>query len=294
VIIDERLLLRDPWLRNFASNFDRVICNTIVCWPAVEQLAGLGGLVWYVHESEALSRLARDFPELVATLRKEVPILVPSPLVERALLAQSITSRVIPYGSEDHPAGWNSFETHGSGKIVIGVFGSYESRKGQDLAVRGMLSITDDLRGRAEMRLFGRTLEPRFREDIEASAGGDTSISFFGEVDHDECLRQMAATDIILIPSRDDPLPFVSLDALALGKPLVCSATTGTSAYLRQDKSGLILHQNTPEEIGSALGRLIIDPRLRQTLGIGARELYRQMFTREAFEANIFQGLGLQ
>jgi glycosyltransferase involved in cell wall biosynthesis len=284
--------LKDPGLRQFASNFDKVIFNTVVCWPAVEQLEGLGGLVWYVHESEAVYRFARDFPEFVASLHKDVSILVPSPLVERALLEQGISSRVLPYGSEDLAAR-NSFETHGGGKIVIGVFGSYELRKGQDLAVRGMLSIAEDLRCRAEMRLFGRTLEPRFRQDVEASAGGDASISFFGEVDHDECIRQMAATDIILIPSRDDPLPFVSLDALALGKPIVCSATTGTSAYLREDKSGLILYQNTPEEIGSALRRLIIDPRLRQTLAIGGRQLYRQMFTQEAFEASLFQRLGL-
>ena len=50
---------------------------------------------------------------------------------------------------------------------------------------------------------------------------------FFGEVDHDECLSQMAACDIILIPSRDDAMSFVALDALSLGKALVCSRTTG-------------------------------------------------------------------
>jgi hypothetical protein len=63
------------------------------------------------------------------------------------------------------------------------------------------------------------------------------------------------------------------------------SRSTGTSAYLREDNSGLILHQNSPEEIGSALGRLIIDPKLRQTLAIGARQLYGQMFTQKAFDA---------
>ena len=138
-------------------------------------------------------------------------------------------------------------------KVVIGVFGSYERRKGQDLAVSGMLRLSRELQMQAELRFFGRTLEPRrFRADIEQSASGNRSIVFFGEVDHDECLRQMAACDIILIPSRDDAMSFVGLDALSLGKALVCSRTTGVSEYLQDGQSALILHENTPEEIGQS------------------------------------------
>jgi O-antigen biosynthesis protein len=146
---------------------------------------------------------------------------------------------------------------------------------------------------RAELRLFGRTLDGDFRRDIEQVAAGDRSIVFFGEVDHDECLRQMAASDIILVPSRDDPLPFVTLDALSLGKTLVCSNTTGTSAYLQEGRSGLILHENTPGEIGRALTRLISDPDLREMLGTGAHQVFEQNFTVSLFAAKLFSALDM-
>jgi glycosyltransferase involved in cell wall biosynthesis len=177
--------------------------------------------------------------------------------------------------------------------VVIGVFGSYEPRKGQDLAVEGMLSLPHELRARAELTLFGRTLDVSFRNHIEQIAGGDPSIVFFGEVNHNKCLRQMAASDIILVPSRDDPLPFVTLDALWLGKTLVCSAATGTSTYLQEGKSGLILRENTPEEIGSVLARLINDRQLRKTLGTGARRVYEQNFTVPVFTAKLFSALDI-
>ena len=84
-----------------------------------------------------------------------------------------------------------------------------------------MLKLPEEIRSRVELRLFGRTLDQSFRDHIEQVAGGDSSVVFFAEVDHDECLRQMAACDVILVSSRDDALSFVGLDALSLGKPLV-------------------------------------------------------------------------
>jgi len=48
-----------------------------------------------------------------------------------------------------------------------------------------------------------------------------------------------------------------------LGKALMCSKTTGTLVYLQHGRSGVILSQNKPEEIGSIVARLISDPQLR-------------------------------
>jgi glycosyltransferase involved in cell wall biosynthesis len=178
-------------------------------------------------------------------------------------------------------------------RVVIGVFGSYELRKGQDLAVNGMLSLSRELQTRSELRFFGRVLEPRFRSDIERSASGNRSIVFFGEVDHHECLSQMAACDVILIPSRHDPLPLVALDALSLGKSIVCSPAAGISEYLQDGGSGLIMHENTPEEISRVLARVIADAELRGVLGQGARAVYERTFTMQRFTENLVAALGL-
>jgi O-antigen biosynthesis protein len=285
----ELLLRQGRDVLDLARGFDKVVCNTVECWPIVAELRNTNAVYWYVHESESIHEMAADTPELVPVLSSDVTFLAPSHLPAKALAEYGVKSRIVPYGVDDRH-GWNSHRS-GDGKVVIGVFGSYEPRKGQDLAVEGLLSLPQELRARAELRLFGRTLDESFRKDIEQIAGGDGSIAFFGEVDHDECLRQMAASDIILVPSRDDPLPFVTLDALSLGKTLMCSNTTGTSAYLQQGISGLILRKNTPEEIGSALARLITDPRRRKKLGIGARQAYEQNFTIPVFTAKLFSAL---
>jgi glycosyltransferase involved in cell wall biosynthesis len=91
----------------------------------------------------------------------------------------------------------------------------------------------------------------------------------------------MAACDIVLTPSRDDSLPFVTLDALSLGKTVACSYSTGTSAYPHEGRSGLILRENTREEIGRALTRTISDPGLRAVLGKSARAVWADLYHRE-------------
>jgi O-antigen biosynthesis protein len=116
---------------------------------------------------------------------------------------------------------------------------------------------------------------------------------FFGEVDHAECLSQMAACDIILIPSRDDAMSFVGLDALSLGKALVCTRTTGVSEYLQDGRSMLIVQENTPEEISRVLARVIADADLRTALGKGARAVYESTFTEQKFAEHLDAALGL-
>jgi FkbM family methyltransferase len=292
VIIDELLLSQQGHVRDFARNFDKVICNTIVCWPAVAQLHEVVETYWYVHESELIREFVDNVPGFTEILKKPVPIWADSRLAARYLAAYGVASKIIEYGIDD-PADARRPAVVDAKKVVIGVFGTYEPRKGQDLCIGAMLSLPQALRDRAELRLFGRTL-PMFESHVAGLrqiADGDPSIVFCGEVEHDECLRQMAACDVILVPSRDDAMSFVALDALSLGKALVCSSTTGASEYLQDDQSAVILHGNTSEEISVVLAGLITNPALRETLGVGARQIYENTFRLDKFAENIHTAL---
>ena len=293
VIVDEVLLNQDPNVFDFARDFDKVICNTIVCWPAVAQLHEAVDIYWYVHESEAIREFVDNVPGFAAVLEKGVPIWANSRLAAKFLIANGVEPRIIEYGIPERTLLRLKTDCDVS-KFVIGVFGSYEPRKGQDLAISGMLKLPEKVRRQVELRLFGRTLDPSFRDHIEQHlAGGDSSVVFFTEVDHDECLRQMAVCDVILISSRDDALSFVGLDALALGKALICSRTTGISEYLEDGQSGLILHENTAEEIARVLARVIDDSDLREALGKGASEVYRINFSMPSFTKKLTDALGI-
>jgi FkbM family methyltransferase len=293
VIIDELLLAQQPHVLDFARNFDKVICNTIVCWPAVVQLHPIVDTYWYVHESALISEFMDDQPGFRSALETGVPVWGDSRRVYKYLNMYSVEPQLIEYGVPDQ-AETCPKNPGENDKVVIGVFGSYEPRKGQDLAVKAMLSLSVELGEQAELRLFGRNLAADFLRGLERIAEGDDSIVFFPEVDQSECLNQMAACDVILVPSRDDALSFVALDALSLGKALVCSNSTGASEYLEHGISALILSENTSTEIGAALSSLIADAGLRRALADGGRKVYQSNFRPEHFAEKIQVALGLK
>src|SRR6185436_4314665 len=50
--------------------------------------------------------------------------------------------------------------------IVISVIGSYEPRKGQDLAVLAVRGLPPDVAAKCVLRLFGRTLDAAFHAKV--------------------------------------------------------------------------------------------------------------------------------
>ena len=129
VIVDEVLLGQGPEIFDLARNFDKVICNTIVCWPAVEQLHGTVDTYWYVHESEVI-RKRRDPPDLPGG-EKGGPDVGPA-AGSRLLSMYDAAHAIIECGVEDHRDGLCPALRHDAERVVIGVFGSYELRKGQE------------------------------------------------------------------------------------------------------------------------------------------------------------------
>jgi hypothetical protein len=55
VIIEPLLLTQHATVRDLARNFDRIIANTVIAWPAVLQLSRVADVYWYIHESQLIA-----------------------------------------------------------------------------------------------------------------------------------------------------------------------------------------------------------------------------------------------
>lgn len=288
VIVDELVLAQNQAVFDFTKNFDLAITNTIVTWPFVTQMGGTLPVHWYVHESELVDHFVNVFPEFLGSFPQAARVWVGSSKSGRHLANHGVVDfTVVPYGV-DELAG------HSAGRVIdadrpmsVGLFGSVEPRKGQDLAVLGILAVPEAERCHIELRLFGRILDKVFADAVKAIANDDPSIVFGGELTPDAYTAAFAEVDVVIVPSRDDTLPLVSLDALAAGKPLVVSRTTGTSEWLEHERSGLLLTHNSPDEIGEVLRRLSTDRELRIAVGAAGRACFEQNFSWNSFVTRI-------
>lgn len=285
VIIDELILTGHESSMVLARSFDLVIANTIVCWPAVGELAKTTPTYLYSHETELVHHFANIYPAFLDALRSATEIWSGSQHAADALSHYGLEPKIVEYGVDDITT------VEDSPVIRIGLFGSIEPRKGQDLAILGMGHVAPEVRAKARLDLYGRTLAVGYHKQIEDLSSGMEQVRIVGELSYDEYKSSLSETDIVLVCSRDDTLPLVSLDSLALEKALICSATTGTSRYLKHEESALILVHNSPEEIAEALTRLIVDDELRHRLGKGSRAVFERNFTYESFSKRIFDRL---
>src|SRR5205085_5397628 len=101
VKVDDMLFAHDRGAIELGYRFDRIVCNTILCWPIVARLREVGQVYWYIHESELIHQLVKDIPALMPVLRSDVLFLVPSALSAGALAVYGVNARVIGYGVDD-------------------------------------------------------------------------------------------------------------------------------------------------------------------------------------------------
>jgi len=92
----------------------------------------------------------------------------------------------------------------------------------------------------------------------------------------------LAAANLLVCPSRVEPLGNVVLEAWAAGKPVVAAASAGPAALLQNEKTGLLVPIEDPSSLAAALRRVIEDSGLAGSLSSQGREDYLARFGRVA------------
>ncbi|MEK7165035.1 MAG: glycosyltransferase family 4 protein [Patescibacteria group bacterium] len=78
--------------------------------------------------------------------------------------------------------------------------------------------------------------------------------------------------DIFVIPSVKEGMPYVLLEAMAAGLPIVATNVGGIPEIIKDGQTGLLVPPKNPEKLAAAIGRLIDDPGLRNKLATNARK----------------------
>jgi len=91
----------------------------------------------------------------------------------------------------------------------------------------------------------------------------------------------MAAADLLVCPSRHEPLGNVIIEAWAHRLPVIAAAADGPRALIRDGETGLIVPVDDRDALAGSIGRVIGDPALRDRLRAGGEEAYRAAYTEE-------------
>jgi teichuronic acid biosynthesis glycosyltransferase TuaC len=117
------------------------------------------------------------------------------------------------------------------------------------LASRGVLDDSDRL-----VLLGDGPCRAALRQQIEQAGLGDR-VLFAGTVNQDAVARGISAATLLCLPSRNEGMPNVVVEALACGVPVVASRVGGIPELVRDDENGYLVPPADPTALADALGR---------------------------------------
>jgi len=232
----------------------------------------------------------RTFPRLLervldAAVRRAVSFfVVPTRLVGDALSAhRGVPARAIrhvPFGVAD----WRAALGDAPGPprrragLRVGMVASFQSYKGHRYLIEALATMVASGIDVTAVLVGGGPL----RAEVEAlvrDRGLQSRVECAGYIEQMDVFRTMASVDVLVLPSDTEGLPYVVLQAMSLGRPMVASAVGGIPDAIDQGESGLLVPPGDVAALAAALRRFAEDPALADRLGRNARVKYDAAFT---------------
>lgn len=85
--------------------------------------------------------------------------------------------------------------------------------------------------------------------------------------------------DMFILPSVKEGLPYVILEAIHAGVPVVATDVGGISDIIEHKKTGFLVPAKSPGHLASAMRRLAQDKKLRETISANAKETLKKKFS---------------
>lgn len=158
--------------------------------------------------------------------------------------------------------------------------GQIIERKGVADLIRAWSLLSDEARSQAELVIVGDDLEGKgaYRTQMEALAAElRVAARFVGF--QNNVGEWLTAADAVLVPSHTEPLGNATLEAMAYARPVVGCAVGGVPEMVVGEETGLLVSPRSPQQLASAIQRLIGNDEQREQFGRMARRRCEEKFS---------------
>jgi glycosyltransferase involved in cell wall biosynthesis len=151
---------------------------------------------------------------------------------------------------------------------VVGFVGTLNRSKGLDV----LLSAAELLAAQRRPVRFAVAGDGPLRKELEEAAiSAELRIALLGRLPTADVPCFLAAIDVLAVPSYDEGLPRVVLEAMAMRVPVVASDVGGIPDAIEHETNGLLVPVGDANALASALSRVLDDPALASGLGDAGR-----------------------
>ena len=277
------------WL--LKNDFSFAVVNTLLQYKLVQKLSATSLKVfWWLHECDNYYQAILDIEGCLPTLNEfVVPLFVGNKVEEafKRFYKRHIESYNLLYCIPDRTIAIDQQEGHG--KVVFALIGAIVFRKGQDIFLQAIEQLDADPRERCEFWIIGDSPHEgsQLLSLICAKESEFPEVKYFGPLPYSEMQNLYRDIDVVVCPSRIDPMPVVVTEGFMNGKLCLVSDSIGTAQFIQNGINGFTFLSEDVLDLTEKMENIV---RHLQDMTDVAREgykVYKQYFTQLKFRENV-------
>jgi teichuronic acid biosynthesis glycosyltransferase TuaC len=160
------------------------------------------------------------------------------------------------------------------------VVGNLLRSKGHELVLRALANLRASF-PQLRCRIIGEGPErPQFESLVrDLGIGVERQVQFVGRQSRSEVAEAMRRCSVFVLPSRNEGLGCVYLEAMSCGKPVIGCRGQGIEEVIEHGKNGWLIPADGLEELVQGLAALLGSPEVCARIGTAARQTILEKFT---------------
>jgi glycogen(starch) synthase len=181
---------------------------------------------------------------------------------------------VVPLTMDSSP--WSSLPSaHETAPVVLTV-GRLDFRKAPEVLVEAAVQLRREIEG-LEVVFVGNTTGQNEHGDrvVRLAQRMGAPCRFEGQISHEELLSRYASARVVAVPSRSESFSLAGLEAMAAGRPIVCTSRVGLADLVNDTGAGTVVAPDDPAALAEGLKPYLETPALAAKAGERGREVVR-------------------
>lgn len=228
-----------------------------------------------------IHRSHRCFNAVQKVFENSSKIIAPSPRLKDTLYKQmKIESEVIGSGiyQKDIFRDVSALRKPLQGKFIILSVSRLVETKGIDLNIRAIAKLKKEY-PLLHYLIIGEGTQKKKLEQLVEDLNLQGAVEFLGQLSHPKVMEYMSLCNIFSLPSWQETLGLVYLEAMAHSKPVIGCLGQGVDGIVTQNETGLLTEPKDINSLVQAMKYLLDNPQQVKVMGEKAKELVLNGYT---------------
>jgi len=173
----------------------------------------------------------------------------------------------------------NDYNTQYSKEKYILFGGRLVKAKRIDDLIKAYSFLNEKLKNDYKLIIMGFGPEKSNLENLVKSFGLENSIEFIPWDSSEEFIKKISECAVFVLPSQYETFGIVTIEAMALKKPVIASDTYGSIDIIKNGYNGFLFETGNVKKLSEQLQMILEDANLRFNIGINAIKTVEENYT---------------